>query len=124
MSIEFIQIHHASLVVKDLLQSMTFYSGVLGLQPNSLRPDMGYPGVWLDIGMQQIHLMQVASQELPLQDHLGHERHLAIQVLNLDTVEQRLSAAGIEYRKSRSGRAALFCRDPDHNTLEFVEKIG
>jgi hypothetical protein len=29
--------------------------------------------------------------------------------------------AGVSYTASKSGRAALFCRDPDANTLEFVE---
>jgi len=32
----------------------------------------------------------------------------------------RLDAAGISYTPSRSGRAALFCRDPDGNALEFI----
>jgi len=27
---------------------------------------------------------------------------------------------GVKYTTSKSGRAALFCRDPDMNTLEFV----
>jgi len=36
-------------------------------------------------------------------------------------LKSRLDAAGIPYTASQSGRAALFCRDPDANTLEFVE---
>jgi len=124
MTIRFLQIHHASLVVADLQRSLAFYQGVLGLEPNPGRPDLGYPGAWLDIGRQQIHLMQVAGRAPVPQDHPGHERHVALQVADLEAVEVRLRSAGIEYRKSRSGRAALFCRDPDDNTLEFVEKIG
>lgn len=27
----------------------------------------------------------------------------------------------VAYTRSRSGRCALFCRDPDQNALEFVE---
>lgn len=124
MKIDFLQIHHVSLVVTDLGRALEFYQGLLGLEPNPLRPDLGYPGAWLDVGGQQIHLMQVAGGQAELQQHMGHERHLALQITSLDTVESLLQGAGIEYRKSRSGRAALFCRDPDHNTLEFVEKIG
>ncbi|MEE8429299.1 MAG: glyoxalase, partial [Gammaproteobacteria bacterium] len=30
-----------------------------------------------------------------------------------------LESAGIPYNQSRSGRQALFCRDPDGNALEF-----
>jgi extradiol dioxygenase family protein len=36
-------------------------------------------------------------------------------------LKRRLDAAGVKVSASRSGRAALFCRDPDQNTLEFVE---
>jgi hypothetical protein len=36
-------------------------------------------------------------------------------------LKSRLDAAGVKYTASKSGRAALFCRDPDANTLEFVE---
>ena len=32
----------------------------------------------------------------------------------------RLDTAGVAYTASLSGRAALFCRDPDANTFEFV----
>ena len=39
----------------------------------------------------------------------------------MDTLKARLDAAGVKYSVSKSGRAALFCRDPDANTLEFVE---
>jgi glyoxylase I family protein len=31
-----------------------------------------------------------------------------------------LDGARIAYTLSRSGRAALFCRDPDGNALEFI----
>ena len=36
-------------------------------------------------------------------------------------LKSRLDAAGVNYTVSQSGRTALFCRDPDMNTLEFVE---
>jgi catechol 2,3-dioxygenase-like lactoylglutathione lyase family enzyme len=39
----------------------------------------------------------------------------------MDALKRRLDAAGVTYTSSQSGRAALFCRDPDANTLEFVE---
>jgi len=124
MDIEFLQIHHVSLVVSDLQRALAFYQGVLGLATNPARPDHGYPGAWLDVGGQQVHLMQVDGARPVLQAHMGHERHVAIQVASLKPLEAGLQAAGVEYRKSRSGREALFCRDPDDNTLEFVEKIG
>ncbi len=121
---EFLQIHHVSLQVTDLERSLVFYQGVLGLQPDPQRPDLGYPGAWLNVAGQQLHLMQIegSQTQVPLQ-HMGHERHVALQMENLETLQACLEQAGIEYRKSRSGREALFCRDPDNNTLEFVVKI-
>jgi glyoxylase I family protein len=43
---------------------------------------------------------------------------------DLDRLGRRLSAARIAYTRSRSGRRALFCRDPDGNALEFIEGRG
>ncbi len=42
-------------------------------------------------------------------------------VRDLDSLIADLEAAGVAYTLSRSGRRALFCRDPDGNALEFVE---
>lgn len=36
-------------------------------------------------------------------------------------VPSMAGATGIPYTRSRSGRTALFCRDPDGNALEFIE---
>lgn len=124
MTTDFLQIHHASLVVTDISRALSFYQDLLGLKVNPHRPDLGYPGAWLDVGAQQIHLMQIEGATiLSTQQHMGHERHLALQVSELEFLAQRLTAAGIDYHRSRSGREALFCRDPDNNTLEFIRKI-
>jgi len=45
-------------------------------------------------------------------------------VNDLEELMRRLAAAGIAYTLSKSGRSALFCRDPDGNALEFVEPRG
>ena len=38
-----------------------------------------------------------------------------------EPVRFALDSAGVDYSMSRSGRRALFCRDPDGNGLEFIE---
>lgn len=48
---------HASLLVADLGRARSFYEGVLGLAPSPRRPDLGFDGVWYEIGPQQIHLL-------------------------------------------------------------------
>lgn len=114
---------HGGLLVSDLARAKTFYEGVLGLAPCD-RPELPYRGVWYELGGgQQLHLMQLPNpdQGTPRPEHGGRDRHLALGVRGLAALAQRLDAAGIAYTASKSGRAALFCRDPDANALEFVE---
>ncbi|MHB8981944.1 VOC family protein, partial [Thiobacillus sp.] len=54
-------------------------------------------------------------------EHGGRDRHVAVGAGDLAALARRLDAAGIAYTTSKSGRAALFCRDPDANTIEFVQ---
>jgi glyoxylase I family protein len=113
---------HVSLLVSDLARSRAFYEGVLGLVPSPLRPDLGYPGVWYALGSHEIHLLALPNPD-PVHgrpEHGGRDRHVALAVDDLDALERRLREAGVAASRSRSGRAALFCRDPDGNALEFV----
>ena len=113
---------HASLLVADLARARAFYEGILGLDPSPARPVMSFDGVWYDLGRGQIHLINLPNPD-PVTgrpDHGGRDRHLALHVQDLDGLAGRLEQAGIPYSRSRSGRAALFCRDPDANALEFI----
>jgi glyoxylase I family protein len=114
---------HSSLLVEDLQRARDFYEGVLGLAPSASRPSMSFGGVWYEFGAQQIHLLCLPSPEkgLTRPAHGGRDRHVALGVDSVEELARRLDAAGIPYTKSQSGRAALFCRDPDDNALEFVE---
>lgn len=119
--IEITRFLHGSLIISDLARSRAFYEGLLGLKPDPKRPNLGFDGVWYDIGPNQIHLMQVDNPYAGIKrpEHGGRDIHLAMHVKNLEDVMAALDAAGISYTKSKSGRAALFCRDPDGNALEF-----
>ena len=44
-----------------------------------------------------------------------------MQVDSIDQLKASLIQANIPYTASKSGRKALFCRDPDGNALEFIE---
>ncbi|MDZ7752704.1 MAG: VOC family protein [Gammaproteobacteria bacterium] len=117
-----VRIDHVSVVVEDVGGALTFYEGILGLAVDHGRPDLGYPGAWLDVGGQQIHLLQVPNPD-PISGrpaHGGRDRHIALRVADLEGLEDRLEAAGVPYTPSRSGRAALFCRDPDGNAVELI----
>ena len=114
---------HASLLVADLDISMRFYRDLLGLKEDDTRPDLGYPGAWLHIGEQQLHLLQLPNPD-PREGrpaHGGRDRHTAFYVHDFMALRAALDHANISYTLSRSGRHALFCRDPDGNALEFVQ---
>jgi glyoxylase I family protein len=116
-------IHHVSLIVADTGRALGFYQGVLGLDVDPQRPDLGFPGAWLQVGDQQIHLLELPNPD-PVDgrpDHGGRDRHLAMRVGTLNALIARLDEAGLSYTLSRSGRRALFCRDPDGNALELIE---
>ena len=116
-------IHHVSLLVSDTRRALLFYQGLLGLEIDELRPVLSFPGAWLQVGAAQIHLLELpdALRGATLPEHGGRDRHVALSVTDMDGVVAALEAAGIAYTLSRSGRRALFCRDPDGNAIELVE---
>ncbi len=117
-------IHHASVIVADTERALGFYRDVLGLDVEGSRPDLSFPGAWLKLGDQQIHLLELPNPD-PVEGrpaHGGRDRHVAVTLTDLDTLGQSLERAGISYTMSKSGRRALFCRDPDGNALEFIEQ--
>lgn len=117
------QLLHVSLLVADLARARDFYEGVLRLVPNPARPQMDFAGVWYDIGPTQIHLLALPFTD-PVDgrpEHGGRDRHTALAVEDWDALRLELDRRGITYTLSRSGRRALFVRDPDGNALELVE---
>lgn len=116
------KIAHVGLLISDLAQAAFFYEEVLGLCRIE-RPPLAFDGIWygLETG-QQIHLMLLDNPyvDCTKPDHGGRDHHIALQVDTLDAIRQRLDATAIPYTSSKSGRMALFCRDPDGNTIELT----
>ena len=116
-------LHHVSLLVANTERALGFYCGVLGLSVDDTRPDLGYPGAWLVVGSQQIHLLELPNPD-PVAgrpQHGGRDRHTAMLVSDLQQIMQQLELSNIAYTLSKSGRRALFCRDMDGNALELIE---
>jgi len=114
---------HVGLIVADLEVSAAFYEDVLGLRRKD-RPDLGFEGTFYSLGgNQELHLMLLpnpyATAVLPM--HGGRDRHIALQANNLSTIRRKLESMNIPYTMSKSGRSALFCRDPDGNAVELCE---
>ena len=123
MDKNFIDIHHASFIISDIERSKHFYHDILGLPINHARPALSFDGLWLDINThQQIHLLLLDNPD-PIErpSHGGRDRHTAFKVKDLSIIQTHLDKHNITYTISQSGRKALFCRDPDNNTLELME---
>jgi glyoxylase I family protein len=116
-------LNHASIIVSDTAASLIFYCDVIGLQQTD-RPDLGFPGAWLQLGGQQIHLLELENPDPTTgrPDHGGRDRHIALSVQELAPIQAVLDQTGTVYTLSKSGRKALFCRDPDGNALEILQQ--
>ena len=122
---EISRLHHVSLIVRDTGLALRFYSDLLGLAKLEGRPNLGYPGAWLDLGSgQQLHLLELENPDSVngRPEHGGRDRHTAFHVKSLISLTKILEKEGTPYTLSKSGRSALFCRDPDGNALEFIEQ--
>jgi len=123
MKSNFISIHHISFIISDLNRSKAFYCDVLGLEIDTARPDLNFDGIWLNINQQQqIHLLLVDNpDQADRPKHGGRDRHAAFKVRDFNLIRSHLDNSNIAYTLSKSGREALFCRDPDGNTLEIMK---
>ncbi|KAL8136883.1 hypothetical protein V2J09_002884 [Rumex salicifolius] len=127
-----VDLHHVGVLCKNLERSIHFYQNVLGfyhnirvfgkqgLEINEARPDdkLPYRGAWLWVGSGMIHLMELPNPD-PLTgrpQHGGRDRHTCISIKDVSKLKTILDREG-----NRSGRPAIFTRDPDANALEFTQ---
>ena len=112
-------IHHVSINVDDVPAAKKFYVDVLGCDLLD-RPDLGFPGAWLQVGTQQIHLMGMQTGE-PLR-----EQHFAFLVDDLEAIRSELETAGISLSRSQTIPGVfiqVFTHDPSGNMLEFNQRL-
>ena len=112
---DFTRLHHVSVNVDDLAAARAFYVDVLGFETLD-RPDIGVPGVWLDAGDQQVHLIEVPGARAP------DGQHFALRVDDLEAAIAELERRDVRVSPitvlDRVGRQAFF-RDPAGNLIEF-----
>ena len=111
----FARVHHVSINVTDIDESRRFYRDLLGLA-SLPRPDLGFPGEWLDAGEQQIHLIEAKGFVAPT------GQHFALQVDDLDGTIAELTARGVDVSSPNEidgvCRQAFFS-DPTGNLIEL-----
>jgi glyoxylase I family protein len=109
-------IHHASINVDDSEAGIAFYTEILGGTVRDDRPDFGIGGAWIDLGVSQVHLIEL---EVPP----DRGQHFAIQVADLDATVAELRVKGVDVNDpsaAGSGRQT-FVTDPAGNTVELHE---
>lgn len=115
---------HVNLAIRDEQESRDFYVGLLGLE-EVWRMPQPQPGLWLQAGAQQIHLLKpVDEAELPRQrvfDSAPMAPHVAFSVTDAEAVAARLRAAGVKVVFSEFVEGQAFFTDPSGNILEITE---
>lgn len=111
-------IHHVSLNVADVEEAVSFYTGTLGGTLRDDRPDLGVTGAWIDLGTQQVHLI-----EAPVPINVG--QHFAVVVADLDSVVEELRSQGLEVGDpvTVGPSRQTFVEDPAGNAVE-LHQVG
>jgi catechol 2,3-dioxygenase-like lactoylglutathione lyase family enzyme len=111
-------VHHVSINVPDVDAGVGFYTGVLGGTLRGDRPDFGIGGAWIDLGGQQVHLV-----EAPVPPNYG--QHFAIRVADLDAVVAELRHRGFDVADpvTVGANRQTFLDDPAGNAVE-LHQVG
>ena len=107
-------VHHVSINVSDAAAAIAFYTEVLGMTVRTDRPDFDFAGGWLNLGDQQVHLL-----EIDMPDQKG--QHFAVHVADIDAAVADIRGHGVKVSDPQPvgpGRQA-FLRDPSGNLLEL-----
>jgi len=107
-------VHHVSINVSDADEAIAFYTDVLGLVVRGDRPDFPFGGAWLDVGGQQVHLL-----EIDVPDDKG--QHFALRVPDLDAAVAELRGRNVTVTDpSPVGTSRQsFLHDPSGNRIEL-----
>lgn len=107
-------VHHVSINVDDVEANLAFYTDTLGFEQVA-RPDLGIGGAWLQMGPQQLHLV-----ELPLMEGFGP--HFAIAVDDIHGARDVLIERGVDVSEPRPIEGVClqaFFKDPAGNQIEL-----
>lgn len=117
-------LHHVSIPVLpgQLEAGREFYTRALGLEEIPAPVEFGQGRVvWFRLGDRELHLFKEDDANTPLS-----ERHLALEVDDLDAARQRFDAHGVAVEEADPihNRPRLYVRDPFGNKLEITQILG
>jgi catechol 2,3-dioxygenase-like lactoylglutathione lyase family enzyme len=111
------RLDHVSIIVTDVDRALAFYTGVLGLTEIPRPRSFDFPGAWLQVGPEVIHLL---GQPAP--DVRGR-RHFCLWVTDVDGSARYLAARNLPVRWDTKykieGIDRFFTEDPDGNRVEI-----
>lgn len=111
-------VHHVSINVDDVPACRDFYVEKLGFEQID-RPDLGIGGVWLQMGPQELHLV-----ELPLTEGFGP--HFAIEVDDIAAARAVLVERGVDVGDAKPIDGVClqaFFNDPAGNQIELNQRL-
>lgn len=112
---------HVCLLARDLAATETFYCEHLGLEKALHFTKKGQPfGFYLRVDDRRFIEVFLAGERPPASNLRMH--HLCLETDDLDTLRDRLVAAGITCTETKLGidhSWQFWCKDPDGNDLEF-----
>jgi catechol 2,3-dioxygenase-like lactoylglutathione lyase family enzyme len=111
------RLDHVSIIVTDVARALAFYTGVLGLKEIPRPKSFDFPGAWLQVGPEVIHLL---GQPTP--DPRGR-RHFCLWVSDVHSAARYIETKGLPVRWDTKYKIEdidrFFTEDPDGNRVEI-----
>ncbi len=114
------KLHHVSINVCNVEDAGRFYQEKLGFE-KVYRPELGIPGMWLQIGDHQLHLIQVENHQAP------KGQHFALQVDDIQSARSELMNRDVKVGKisqQPNGNQQCFFFDPSDNMIELNQLVS
>jgi glyoxylase I family protein len=127
------RLDHGGLLVADEQRARAFYVDALGLTEVPRPSNFDFPGFWVAVGDQQLHIIGEAEAGRTRSVHpgwrddelaRGYATHLALAVDDFDGYLARLRKAGVAIaggpRDRGDGVKQAYVADPDGHVIEVM----
>jgi catechol 2,3-dioxygenase-like lactoylglutathione lyase family enzyme len=125
-----VKLHHVAVIVTDLARSAAFYQELFGLRPIE-RPPFPIPGMWLGVGVLQVHLTVYAPGNFRTRGVDNDDVHVAFNTDDFEGFVARAHDMGFDEkappddpkrlilkRQGMAGFPQVYLLDPDRNIIE------